>query len=118
MPRKMPKSLKSWLIPKLRRISMYWVGKTIARDNARVYINDGVFKNGKVKTKLMFKCAGCLDLFEKQETQADHIIPTIDVKGFKSWDDYMSRLFCEPSGYQILCISCHLSKSLSENKQR
>jgi hypothetical protein len=97
---------------------MRWPGKAIARDNARVIVDDGHYKNGNPKTKLMFKCAGCLDLYEKEDTQADHINPVVDIKGFTNWDQYINALFCQPSGYQILCKTCHLSKTLSENSQR
>lgn len=118
MARKLPKSLESWLIPKLRRVSMYWPGKTIARDMAKVYVDDGYFKNGKLKTKVMYQCASCSKLFEQHESHMDHRQSVIDVNGFTNWDDFIKRLFCPPEGYQLLCLDCHLLKTNDENKIR
>lgn len=123
MPRKMPKSLHSWLIPKLRHLSRYWVGKTIARDNAKVYIEIGTFKNGKPKMSPRYRCAECdrqgiKKLYEEHETQMDHIKPVVDIKGFNNWDDYVKGLFCEPSNYQCLCTMHHDEKTKKENLYR
>lgn len=118
MARKLPKSLESWLIPKLRRISLYWPGKTIARDNAKVYVDDGNFKNGKPKTKVMYQCNECRQIFEQHETAMDHIKSVIGPEGFKDWNTYIEALFCDPSNFQCLCRRCHLVKSKGENNIR
>ena len=50
--------------------------------------------------------------------QVDHVLPVIDPQeGFKSWDETVERMFCEKEGFQILCKSCHKSKS-SEERQK
>lgn len=124
MARKLPKSLISWLMPKLRRASLFWPAKTIARDKAKVYDQIGEYKNGKPKYLAKYICAECerqgikkLHLYE--DTQMDHINPVVDVKGFKGdWTDLIESLFCDDTGYQCLCTEHHLEKSGAENKER
>lgn len=118
--RKMPKSLKNWLIPKLRRASLYWPGKTIARDRAKIYIQDGEYKNGKPKMVRYYLCEtpDCGVLCKDGESQMDHHIPVIELDGFTNWDDYINSLFCNPDNYRCLCISCHEQKTHKENIQR
>lgn len=116
--RKMPKSLKTWLIPKLRRLSMYWPGKTIARDNAKVYIEEGTYLNGKPKIVRYYVCANCGVLGNEKTTQMDHISPVIETTGFTNWDEYMNSLYCNPSNYACLCLDCHSKKTINENRER
>lgn len=115
---KMPKKLSSWLIPKLRNISRWWPGKQIARDAAKVRVQIGYYQNGNPEYRTKYRCNGCKELFDSNEIQMDHIIPTVDVKGFDNWDETLTRLFCNPEGYQALCIFCHTSKTESENIER
>lgn len=49
----------------------------------------------------------------------DHIKPVVDpVQGFTSWDELISRLFCEVDGLQVLCHDCHSRKTADEQEQR
>jgi 5-methylcytosine-specific restriction endonuclease McrA len=65
-----------------------------------------------------YKCAKCKNVFDKQTIQVDHIHPVVPVTGFDNWDGYISRLFCDAEGLQILCKPCHKQKSVAENKER
>lgn len=111
MEKKTPKKkrkihLETWLIYKLRRLSMMWPEKTEAFRGAR--IERGVYK-----------CAGCEGEFKRKQVYADHIKPIVDPKkGFENWDKLIKRLFCMASGYQILCKSCHDDKTQEENEIR
>lgn len=116
MSRKLPKSLFSWIMPKLRRISIHWPGKNAARDKAKVKVEVGKTKNGFPIFRVFFKCNSCKGLFKRDETQADHTNPVIDpIKGFTDWNEFMERLFAKPEQYQILCESCHSKKTIKEN---
>lgn len=117
MPRKAV-DLKRWLVPKLRRASMFWPSKSVARERARVEVQDGFFKNGKEKFKVMYQCAHCEQLVEKTDSQMDHIVPVVDVEGFSTWDEYIRTLFCDESNYQCLCKACHFVKTQAENITR
>lgn len=124
MARQLPKSLISWLMPKLRRASLYWPAKTIARDKAKVYDQIGEYKNGKPKYLAKYICAECerkkikkLHLYE--DTQMDHINPIIDIKGFTGdWTTLIESLFCSDENYQCLCDFHHKEKTAQENKKR
>lgn len=115
---KKPKSLKTWLVPRLRRISIYWRGRNEAYHDARSEVNVGKFKNGKPKKKVLFECAHCNDFFDRKEVQADHIEDIAHVNGFTNWEDYITKLFCEKDGFQILCLDCHFMKSEYERSLR
>lgn len=120
----MPKSLFRWLEPRLRRLSLYWPGKTIAREIAKVYVSDGFHKNGKEKFVTRFICAECArqeinpPYHVKENTQMDHINPAVKLEGFESWDEYLPSLFANPEGYQCLCVDHHQTKTQKENVQR
>lgn len=74
--------------------------------------------------KLVYYCAeNCKDIIY-EKCHVDHIYPVIDpVAGFVSWDEYVKRLFCTEwrspeEGVQILCKSCHNTKTQEENAIR
>lgn len=48
----------------------------------------------------------------------DHIIPVVGPEGFTTWDDFISRLFCEEDNLQLLCKDCHDVKTLHEKEER
>lgn len=109
---------KYWLIPRLRRISMYWPPKNKALQMAKVKVLIGKFKNGNDKYATKYKCANCNKLFDKSEVQMDHRQPVVDIRGFINWDQYIESLFCSYKNYDCLCKSCHQEKTLLEQKQR
>lgn len=94
-----------WLTPQLRRISRMWPPANEALDRAKV-------APGR------FRCAGCEDVFKRDEVHRDHIEPVVPVTGTASTQDLISRLFCFADGYQILCEGCHGLKSQQENTER
>lgn len=120
----MPKSLASWLIPKLRNISRWWPGKQIARDAAARKVQIGFYQNGKPKYKTLFECAECIrqnvdnPLHERENTHMDHIVAVVDTKGFEDWNTYIESLFCGPENFQCICIEHHKIKSKNEEKER
>lgn len=71
--------------------------------------------------KLIFhyKCAACSRLFKAIDVQVDHIDPVVDIdRGFKGWDEYIDRMFCEIDGLQVLCKECHSIKTANEKLAR
>jgi hypothetical protein len=49
----------------------------------------------------------------------DHISPVVDPKkGFVSWDVYITRMFCEIDGLQVMCKPCHKIKTAEEKLER
>lgn len=118
------KNLVSWLLPKLRRISIYWPSKNAARDKAKVKLEVRKTKNGHPVYRVFYKCAECerqgiKKFYTRDETQADHVHPVINPEtGFVDWNTLMERLFAKPEGYQILCELHHTQKTIKENNKR
>ena len=108
---KKPTNIKTWLVPKLRRLSFQWPARKLAKTAARV-------ERGK------YKCIHCEAegrdvLWGPKEIALDHVEPVISVEeGFLGWDVYISRLFCEKSGWQVLCKEHHEIKTFLENELR
>lgn len=98
--------LKKFLIPLLRRKSLYWPGRNEAFQNAR-------------KERGFYECANCKKLYGRKELHADHIDSVISTKdAWQGWDVYIKRLLVPASHYQILCVACHSSKTLLETNLR
>ncbi len=110
--------LQTWLVPKLRNISRMWPEKSQAINAAKEQIQIGFYKNGKPEYKTLFKCAHCGNLFVREEVHVDHINSVVSTDGFTTWDDFLTRLFCEVDGLQVLCIEDHKTKSYLENQLR
>jgi 5-methylcytosine-specific restriction endonuclease McrA len=102
-----PLNIKQFIIALLRRGTYKWPPRTEAMRNARV-------ARGK------YECAMCSCLFGPKEIKVDHVEPVVNVtKGFENWDTYISRMYPEdPNKFQILCISCHDSKTAVERELR
>jgi 5-methylcytosine-specific restriction endonuclease McrA len=99
----------------LRKGTQRWGPKNLVLKEART-------------AKGVYLCAGCKEevpVTVKKDGKrirnvfVDHINPIVDpALGFTSWDDYIERMFCEESGLQVLCKSCHDAKSKEENERR
>jgi len=107
--------LQRWLIPRLRRISQVWPGKNLGRKKAERKVHNGYFKNGNPKYITKFECNGCKNLFNREETEMNHVDPVVKESGFEDWNNHMDRLFCGSTGYECLCINCHKSETKKQN---
>lgn len=105
MKQKKEQSLRTWLTPKLRRLSYQWAPRNQAKALARI-------ERGK------YKCAKCNNIFGPKEIVVDHINPVVAVDGFTNWEEYITSLFCDITNFQILCEECHSDKSQKENITR
>lgn len=104
--RKKEVNLKTWLTPKLRRLSYQWPPRKETK------------RAGKV-SRGRYKCAACEEDFHYSQISLDHVDPVIDPEaGFTDWQDYITRLFCSMEGFQILCHQCHDIKTELENDLR
>lgn len=112
------KTLVQWLVPHLRSISRRWPQKNEALNNAKVVVDVGYYQNGNPKTKIMYKCANCGDLFDKTEVDVDHIIPVANLDGFENWDKYINAMFCPADNLQVLCKGDHIIKTNLEKQER
>lgn len=119
MAKKRPFNLKSRIKSALRTLSVQWPPKSEARNLARVYVEEGTYKNGNPIKKAKYRCASCSQLFNIEQTQMDHIEPVEDIQeGFKDWNTFIDRLFVPADKYACLCESCHSTKTKLENEVR
>lgn len=63
-----------------------------------------------------FKCNGCKKDFPATDVQVDHIEPIVGRKGFTTWDDFINNMFCGKDNLQVLCLTCHHTKTQQERK--
>ncbi len=79
-----------------------------------------VLNASKVTGKIdKYRCAECDKIGQRKTVHVDHVFPVVDpLKGFEGFDTYISRLYCDKEGLQILCASCHSAKTKAENKVR
>lgn len=103
-------SLKTWLVPKLRKLSYQWPSRYQAMVNARI-------------ERGLYECAICkkngLDnKWRSKEISLDHILPVVPETGWDDWSGFIERLFCETEGYQVLCHEHHDQKTALEDTKR
>jgi 5-methylcytosine-specific restriction endonuclease McrA len=100
---KKQQSLKTWIVPRLRRLSYQWPPRNEAKKLARV-------ERGK------YKCAKCNNIFGPKEIVVDHILPVVPVdEGFTNIGHFVESLFCDINNLQCLCNSCHDLKTENED---
>ena len=86
----------------LRNISRFWKPIQAARKRNKV----GMGRSAK------YYCDGCGGLF--LSVQVDHVVEAGSLKTYADLPGFCERLFAEePSAYQVLCDSCHLTKTHS-----
>ena len=115
---KKEKTIQQFLIPFLRKASQRWPAKIQARKNAKVIIEDGHFKNGNVRKRVMYKCHQCGVLVDQFNGHIDHLEPVVNISGFTNWEDYINRLFCSVDLLAHKCIPCHEAITREQNLER
>lgn len=99
-------TLRAFLISQLRRLSYKWPPYSEAWNAAKVSYG-------------RYKCAGCNIVYRRKDVQLDHITPVVPTSGWDTLEQYCVRLFCDPSGLQVLCREkCHREKTNAENRVR
>lgn len=104
---------KTWIMSTLRRASYRWPSINEAERRARV-------------DRGLYQCAMCQGSFRNGEYAKDHIVPIVPYEGFPlhpitggpDWTIIIERLFCNVEDIQVLCHSCHDSKSSIEDTMR
>lgn len=66
-----------------------------------------------------YKCSKCLENFNKDDINLDHIQTVICLeKGYTTLDEFAKRLLGNTNNIQCLCIQCHGRKTTEEKKIR
>jgi len=105
---KKPKTFnfKSFIIQLLRRGTYRYKPRNDALKDAKIARNQ-------------YKCATCSGIFGRKDVQIDHTDPVVSVEtGFVDWNTYITRMYPEKQGFQILCSQCHSNKCLLEKEMR
>lgn len=65
-----------------------------------------------------YLCTNCKLIFARKEVQIDHIEPVTPITGWDSLDGFVTRLKVPIDKLQVICKTCHKSKSGVENEIR
>jgi len=115
MAAKYDSKFKSFIISLLRRGTFKYIPRREAKKKRRCII--GKYKNGK--DRYGYQCDCCHDKFMDKDTIMDHIDPVVDPKvGFVDWDTYITRMYPQEEGWQLLCSKCADEKTRKENEIR
>jgi 5-methylcytosine-specific restriction endonuclease McrA len=104
---------KSFIISVLRSGTRRWPPKFQTLTEAKT-----VKKKNKDTNRMAqhYRCAICKDDVPATAIQVDHIKPVVDPKkGFKDWNTFIKRLFCDKDNLQAVCKGCHKIKTKEEN---
>lgn len=96
------KRVDSFVKSILRRGTLKWKPRNDALKAARI-------AHGK------YICAECKQITRRKDIQLDHKLPVIDIKTGQE-DKY--RLYSPNENWQVLCLSCHDTKTRLENEMR
>lgn len=99
----------SFILSALRRATKYWKPKMVKLEEGR---RPSLSLNKKLKWE--YSCEICEQWFPLKDIEIDHIVPCGGINGLDKVCGWIERAFVEIDGYQRLCCSCHLKKSLGE----
>lgn len=71
-------------------------------------------KHKKGRQKYEYQCSKCGRWFAGKEVEVDHIVPAGSLKDYDDLPGFVSRMFCEEDGLQVLCRECHKGKTLED----
>lgn len=90
--------------------------KNAVRREVPKYNKDGTRAK---KDAVQYLCNVCKKHSKSTEIAVDHVVPVIDTNsGFVDWNTFVARLFCSPDNLQVICDSCHNSKTNAERAER
>lgn len=70
------------------------------------------------RIKKEYCCEKCNNWNVRAKVQVDHINPCGGIKYFEDIGDVAERMYIEAdSGWQVLCLECHVYKTKNENKK-
>ena len=114
--------VKQFVIWTLRKGSYRWFPRNACLRKAVLTKEEYATKPGEKVSKLVrnfYQCAGCKKGFSRKGVSLDHIRPVIDPKtGWRGFDEYVKRMFCDEGGFQVICKLCHNAKTKKENNVR
>jgi len=101
----------SFIRSALRKASMSWPVKSDVLAASR---RDRTEASGEGKHRYEYECAGCRRHYQGKDVAVDHLVPAGTLKKFEDLAGFVSRLYCEADGLQVLCTDCHQTKTNHE----
>lgn len=101
--------LRSALRSAFNRYPVKW---EVLREAQRPY--EGTDK----RVKWQYICSACGGTFKAKEISVDHVTPAGSLNSFEDLAGFAERLFCGPDGLQVLCTTCHASKTAAERQAK
>lgn len=99
----------TWLRSGLRKLSRRWPPVFEALADAKVaYVGENK------RRKYSYVCAHCGYLFDAKSVAVDHKEPAGQLNRKEDIADFVTKLFCDKTGLQVLCHTCHDIKSYME----
>jgi len=99
----------SFIRSALRQKSRWW--KPIAQAKAKA---KRAYKGPLKRQKFEYQCAECLNWFPDKKINVDHRIPAGTLRCANDLPGFVERLFCEVDNLQVLCTTCHDTKTQNE----
>lgn len=109
-PKTIEQERKDFLIPILRKASVRWKYRLIAKEKAR---RTSQSSNKRLKWEFQDAITGLWH--PNEEVQLDHIT---EIGIFEDWNIFIEKLFCDENNYQVLHKSTHLEKTKLGNEKR
>ena len=104
----------SFIRSALRQASGRYPVKTHVKMEARRNKPDGV----EGRHRFEYQCKKCGVWSPDKDVSVDHIIPAGSLKKYSDLPGFVERLFCEADNLQVLCNTCHHTKTQDERKNR
>ena len=93
----------------LRQKSRWWKPITQCKLNAK-----RTYKGPNKRQKFEYQCNSCKKWFAEKNINVDHIDPAGSLNCANDLPGFVERLFCEKEHLQVLCSSCHNTKTQNE----
>ena len=96
----------------LRQKSRWWKPITECKLKAR-----RPYKGVNRRQKFEYQCNTCKKWFPDKEINVDHIVGAGSLNCSADLSGFVDRLFCEQDNLQVLCETCHNTKTQLEKQK-
>ena len=102
----------SFIRSALRQKSRWWKPITECKMKAR-----RPYKGPNKRQKFEYQCNTCKSWFPDKQINVDHIVGAGSLNCGADLPGFVDRLFCEQDNLQVLCETCHNTKTQLEKKK-
>lgn len=95
----------------LRRASLRWKPRLLAKNAVR-----RPYHGKNKRQKFEYQCEHCGNWFAEKQIEMDHVVECASSQCGDDIEGYINRLFCEESGWRVLCKPCHLERHDRERR--